>query len=422
LKLSTLSQEFDNKKLGFWEAIRNLPKGVCAVSLFGFFLGISTTMVYSQLGLFLKNEIGLSTAEITLLDGIVECIAFVVRVFSGPISDFLGERKTILYVGCLFTLVGRSLIATASSWLTVVFIQSAERLGNGIQATPRDALIADLSPQEFRGRSFGFTRSAKTLGSLLGNVIAVLLMYLLYENYRMVFFCSTVPVIIAIFCLSKIKTPNKIKGIGNENRKMENPFKKKYLKSLDSTFWKIIALALIFEMGHFCEHAFSLYANTFASATMSSTVSSFVSLGQVLMSFTIGFLADKYGKRKLIAVCMACMIIANVSFISAKYIGSYPLINIYIGSFLWGGQMTAVQGLFLSLISEVVDYRLRATAMGIYFLMLGVAYFSASTIAGRIWDTFGVSYTFLYSAGFSLIALCLLRVLAPKSVASINNE
>jgi MFS family permease len=356
-------------------------------------------------------------ADITLLDGVVECISFIIRIFSGPISDFLRERKLILYVGCFLTLFARSLIAMVSSWWAVFLVQSSERLGNGIQATPRDALIADLSPSNYRARSFGFSRSMKTIGSLAGTLIAVQIMIHTSDNYRIVFACSVIPVIIAIVCLSRVKNAQEIKGETQKNEKRENPFKKKYLKSLDGTFWKMILLALISEMGHFSEHTFPLYASEFISTSVSGITSSLVSCGQVLMCFPIGFLADKYGKRKLISVCMMLMILANLSFISARFIPFYyPIVNICAGAFLWGAQTTAVQGLFLSLISEKVDFHLRATAMGIYFFMLGIAYMSASFIGGKIWDLFGSGYSFAYSMSFSFLALCLFQKLMPPKV------
>ncbi|MDR2107211.1 MAG: MFS transporter [Holosporaceae bacterium] len=408
-------KDSDQKKNGFLSVFSTLPKGVCATSLFGLFLGMSTTMIYSQFSLFLTHEMGASASKVTIFDGLVECLSFVVRIFSGCISDFLKERKLILYAGCFITLIARIFISTSTSWTGIVLAQSSERMGNGIQATPRDALIADLSPQHLRARSFGFSRSMKTVGALSGTLIAVLIMHLTNANYRFVFACAVVPVVVAIICLSSVKTPREISGKNNDvNIKPENPFKKKYLKSLDENFWKLLLLALIFEMGHFTEHMFPIYTNRFLSVGLSGTVSSFVSIGQVLMSFPIGILADKYGKKKLIAVCMICMIAADVFFISAPSVG-IPIINIYAGAFLWGGQMTAIQGLFLSLISERVDSHLKATAMGVYFLMLGVGYLTASALAGLIWDHWGSSFAFLYSMFFSFMALILSKTLLIES-------
>lgn len=390
----------------------SLPKGVFAVSLFGLFLGASTTMVYSQLGLFMKYELHASELKIALIDGVVEFIAYAVRVFSGLISDYFMNRKAILFVGCGLSLLMKPIFAISCSPLMVLAAQSVERIGNGLQAVPRDALIADLSDNKTRGQSFGFSKSFKTVGSLLGTCIAITIMWTTNNNYRIVFLCSTIAVAISIFCLSKIKTKQETQRTEDRKRKIENPFKRKYLKSMDIFFWKIIFLAIIFELGHFSEALFPIYTRSFISITMAGSVSIFISVGQVLCSFPIGLFADKLGKGKFIRICILMMIAANLLFIAAPYIES--VIPVYIAAFLWGGQMTAVQGLFLSIISERVDPHLRGTAIGIYYCTIGVSYLIASTIAGHLWNSVGSLYAFLYSISFCFITLFLFRILLPK--------
>lgn len=388
----------------------SIPKGVFAVSLFGLFLGMSTTMVYSQLSLFMKNELHVSSANIALIDGIVEFLAYVVRIFSGYMSDYFGDRKIILFVGCGATLLARSMLWTAGSAIAVTMIQSVERLGNGLQASPRDALIADLSQKHERAKSFGFSRSLKTIGAFLGTPIAIAIMYATTNNYRFVFICAIIPVIIAIFCLLMVKTnKNSIKAA-----QRENPFKKEYVASLDKVFWKLMLLVLIFEMGHFSEHLLPIYANTFLTTTFASSVSMFISVGQVICSFTIGCYADKFGNRLFIKVCFLMMISACLLFIYAQF-SQYPAVCIYTAAFLWGGQMTAIQGLFLSLISGYVHFNLRATAIGIYFCIIGVAYLGASCLGGYIWDNYSSTNAFLYTICVSLVAISLTNTLLQKN-------
>lgn len=386
-------------------SFNSLPKGVFAISLFGLFLGASTTMVYSQLGLFLKNELHATELKIAFIDGVVEFIAYTTRVFSGMISDYFMNRKFILYIGCITTLFMKPLFAIARSPLLIIIAQSIERIGNGLQATPRDALIADLSDSGNRGQSFGFSKSFKTIGSLLGTSIAIAIMWISSNNYRLVFCCATIAVFIAILCLSKIKENQKING-ENVRKKIENPFKRRYLKSFDSGFWKLIALATVFELGHFTETMFPIYANNFITTSVAGSVSMFISIGQIICSFPIGLYADKLGKEKFVRICMIMMIIANISFICAN-----SIFWVYFGAFWWGGQITANQGLFISILMERVDNHLRGTAIGIYYCAIGASYFAASVIAGKIWTSYGSMYAFLYSIAFCVLSLCLSNIL-----------
>jgi MFS family permease len=341
---------------------------------------------------------------------VIEFVAFLCRIVSGVVSDYLSERKLILCIGCSLTLIARPIFAMATTPLMVVLTQSLERLGNGLQATPRDALIADLSRDANRGKSYGFSRSLKTIGSFLGTPIAILIMYLSCDNYRTVFFCATIPVVISLFCLMKIKTPQDLnQETGKVKQKIENPFKKKYLKSLDMVFWRILILAFLFEIGHFAESLLPIYGSSFLSKTTSGSVSMFISIGQVFCSYPIGLYADRFGRGRFIKVCMAMMILANACFLYASSIA-----YVYAGAFLWGGQMTAIQGLFLSMISKRVDEHLRATAIGLYFLVIGTGYLLASTFAGKIWASWGSEYAFMYSMFFAVLGLITFRMFVPK--------
>lgn len=431
---SCSEQDMSHRKDGFFSIISNIPGGIWAISFFGLFLGMSTTMVYSQLSLFLRNDLGLTVLQIANLDGLVECVSFVTRIFSGPISDFFRERKLILCMGCFITLGARSFLPFVSGFSGVLGTQLSERMGNGLQASPRDALIADITPRSIRGRVYGLTKSIKTAGGLLGGITAIALMGYYSDDFRKVFMFAVIPVVLAGICLIFVK------GTNRENRekseKRENPFKRKYLKSLDFSFWKLILLAFIFQLGHFSEHLFPIYMKNFVDTRVAGSTSLVVNMGQIMLAFTIGFFADKFGKGKFIRFCMLMMIVSNLMFLLAGcicnfvdfsfdlskflwFLGDGFVINsqaccVYLGVFLWGGQLSAIEGLFLAIICEQVVFHLRATAIGIYSLILGGGYWIASRMAGKIWDRVGCEYAFVYSFACCALALILSFVLLPK--------
>ena len=427
-------QEVSHCKNGFFSIISDIPGGIWAISLFGLFLGMSTTMVYSQLSLFLKNDLGLTVRQIANMDGVVECVAYITRVFSGPISDFFRERKLILCVGCAFTLVARSFLPFVYGFMGVFGVQLSERVGNGLQASPRDALIADITPRSIRGRVYGLTKSIKTAGGLFGGVMAIALMGYYSNDFRKVFMFAVVPVVLAGICLLFVKDSNrKNLKIGEKIEKRENPFKRKYLKSLDFSFWKLIVLAFIFQLGHFTEHLFPIYMNNFVDTRVAGSVGLIVNTGQIMLAFTIGFLADKFGKGRFIRFCMAMMIVSNLLFLLAghicnivdfsldlsRFFGNGFVINsqaccVYLGAFLWGGQMSAIEGLFIAIICEQVVFYLRATAIGIYSVIFGIGYWISSRIGSQIWETDGCEYTFIYSLTCCALALIFSFVLLPR--------
>ena len=59
----------------------------------------------------------------------------------------------------------------AMAWPTVLAGRLVDRFGKGVRTAPRDALIADSSDPERRGRAYGLHRAMDTLGATLGVVM-----------------------------------------------------------------------------------------------------------------------------------------------------------------------------------------------------------------------------------------------------------
>jgi hypothetical protein len=60
----------------------------------------------------------------------------------------------------------------------VLLVRFLDRVGKGIRTAPRDALIADITPADFRGRAFGFNKAMDKAGGFLGLVVAAGVVYL----------------------------------------------------------------------------------------------------------------------------------------------------------------------------------------------------------------------------------------------------
>ena len=62
-------------------------------------------------------------------------------------------------------------LAPSIGWL--VAARFVDRIGKGIRGAPRDALIADLTPPDLRGASYGLRQSLDTIGAVLGPLAAI---------------------------------------------------------------------------------------------------------------------------------------------------------------------------------------------------------------------------------------------------------
>lgn len=374
-----------------------LPVGVFVLGLVGFLVNISTVMVYSQLPMYLKTELNLGSLEIGFLDGAVELISYVTRIASGGLTDFLRHRKIVLSGGYILAIISKPILVLAGSALWVFIAQSLDRLSNGIQASPRDALVGDISEKRVRGASYGLMRSLRTAGSVVGAVIAISLMTLTNSNFQLVFAFSILPTCLALLLLVwgvKEKRPAKEK----KSKYYRITFER--LKKLKWYYWRIIFLAGLFELSHFSDSLLTWRAHDAGlDVAKAGFVMVLLNIGQFTVSYPLGVLSDRYNRKIFLAVGFLFMLCANLIFMNFNNVP-----GVLVGVFLWGAQMGVTQSIFLSMISDNVAKELRGTAFGIFYVVIGISYLVSSIIAGKIWDH---SYYYTFALSLSMCVLSL---------------
>ena len=176
-------------------------RNLILVSLTSLLTDISSEMVYPLLPFFLVTQVGAGPGIIGLIEGVAQSTASLLRVFSGYLSDRIGQRKSLAILGYACSTVGRFLLFLARSWLWVFGGRFTDRFGKGIRTAPRDALIAESVPAHMRGRGFGFHRAMDTVGAVIGVTLAYFLFISTHGNYRRLFLFSLIPAATGVFVL-----------------------------------------------------------------------------------------------------------------------------------------------------------------------------------------------------------------------------
>src|SRR6266545_4860233 len=91
------------------------------------------------------------------------------------LNDFASEMIYPLLPAFVTGVLGagpQALIALAGAAAQVIGLRVVDRLGKGLRTPPRDALIADVTPAELRGRAFGLQRGLDHAGAVLGPLVA----------------------------------------------------------------------------------------------------------------------------------------------------------------------------------------------------------------------------------------------------------
>jgi len=90
----------------------------------------------------------------------------------GRLVDRFARRGPLIVLGYAIAVAVRPIIAiTAAAW-QVIALRVVDRVGKGIRTPPRDALIADVTPPELKGRAFGLQRGMDHAGAVLGPLAA----------------------------------------------------------------------------------------------------------------------------------------------------------------------------------------------------------------------------------------------------------
>jgi MFS family permease len=388
-----------------------IPAGVWALGFVSMLMDISSEMIHALLPIYLVVALGTSALTVGVIEGVAEATALITKVFSGALSDWLGKRKFLAALGYGLAALTKPIFPLASTvdWLmTARFI---DRIGKGIRGAPRDALVADLTPADIRGASFGLRQSLDTVGAFIGPLLAIALMWLTANNFPLVFWAAVLPGFLSfLLIVVAVKEPGRPAGV----RHIKNPISRAELRSLGSGYWWVVAIAAVFTLARFSEAFLILKAQAVGlSLWLVPAVLVVMNIAYALAAYPAGVLSDRMDRRTILMFGFAVLVAADVSLAMAQSIWGVGL-----GVMLWGLHMGFTQGLLAMLVADASPLELRGTAFGFFNLASGIATLIASVVAGALWDLVGAGGTFCAGAAFTIFALLALlaaRERLPKS-------
>src|SRR5512135_2720303 len=161
----------------------------------------ASEMIYPLLPAFLTAVLGAGPEAIGAVEGIAEATASMLKLYSGYLSDQVKRRKGWIVAGYSISNVIRPVIAFSTSWIQVLALRFSDRVGKGLRTSPRDAIIADSTPPEFRGKAYGFHRAMDHTGAVVGPLAATALLLAFHDNIRTIFILSFIPGLFAVLML-----------------------------------------------------------------------------------------------------------------------------------------------------------------------------------------------------------------------------
>ncbi len=386
----------------------SMPSGILALGFVSMLTDLSSELIFSLLPVFLVSVLGTNALVIGLIEGFAESIALLIRIFSGMYSDYLGKRKTLAIFGYSFSALSKPLFALATNIGMVFLARFLDRIGKGMRGSPRDALIADIAPDNQYGAAYGLRQSLDTVGAIIGPLLALVLMIVWNNNFQAVFWVAVIPGVLSVLVLILfVQEPVK-----PASAKPINPIQPKEIKKLSHAYWYVVIIGAIFTLARFSEAFLLLRAYQVGSPiTWVPLILVVMYLMYSVSAYPFGKLADTMNHGKLLIIGLFILITADLILAFG-----HSLLFIYIGSCLWGLHMGATQGLLAAMVAGTAPDDLRGTAFGFFNFICGIATLIASLLAGLLWDSFGSVFTFSIGALFCVV--CLLGIsLMPRIIA-----
>jgi MFS family permease len=363
----------------------------------------ASKMVYPVTPLFLTGVLGAPAWTVGVVEGIAESTASLLKLYSGWWSDRVGQRKPFAVMGYGLGALSKLVLAISVVWGHVLGARLVDRVGKGLRAAPRDALIAENCLPHQRGRAFGLHHSLETIGEIVGPLVGFAFLWWFPENYRGVFTIAFLPALLGVLVLlALVKEPRSPRQEPRSRPQFT-------LQGLSPTYRRFLLVVGLFGLGNSSD-AFLLLRSQdlgFASNQVLLLYALF-NLVEVSLSLAAGNLSDRVGRRPLLA--SGYLVFAGVYLgfaIAPTAAAIWPLFMLY------GLYSTLTRGVQKAFVADLVHPARRGAEIGTFYLVTGLVALPASLIAGWLYTQVGTATPFFVSAAMAAIAALLLTWVNP---------
>jgi MFS family permease len=359
---------------------------------------------------------------VSVLDTLGAAFAIIWQPAIGALSDnsrfALGRRRPYIAIGVIGDIIFLTLIAFVTSYwalmIVYVFFQMASNTAQG----PYQGMLPDQVPPDQRGEASGYYGLMNMLGTIVGFLVVGAL---LIPTHHLRLAILTLPVVIAIAgALVIFGVPDRRRTSAPDQpvgRSIFLSFAIDTKRYRDFAWLMVSRLFFLMAPVGISTYAFNFIRYTFhysegKASLYASALQAIVVIFAAILCMTAGFLAERYGKKRLIA---AACIIGAVGSTLLIFAPSLPLI-------LGFGLIVGISlGIFLSVdwafMTDLIPKAEAGRYMGVSNIATASAGLIARPILGPIIDAFNnnrtsaVGYRVMFGivTGFFVIAFLTLQ-------------
>jgi MFS family permease len=359
---------------------------------------------------------------VSLLDTIGAAFAIVWQPAIGAISDNsrfeLGRRRPFIALGVIGDIIFLTLIAFVTSYWALLLVYALFQIASNTAQGPYQGMLPDQVHEGQRGEASGYYGFMNMLGTIVGFLVVGAL---LIPTHHLRLAILTLPVVIAIAGALVI--------FGVPDRRRTSPSSQRLRRSVllsvaidtrryrDFTWLMVSRLFFLMAPVAIGTYAFNFIRYTFhysegKASLYSSALQATILVFAAVLCMTAGFLAERWGKKRLIAAACVIGAVGSTLLIFAPslpwILGFGLIVGISLGTFL------SVDWAFMT---DLIPKAEAGRYMGVSNIATASAGLIARPILGPIIDGFNnnrtsaVGYRVMFGivTGFFLIALVTLQ-------------
>lgn len=378
--------------------MKYITRTVWVLSLVSLFTDTASEMLYPIMPIYLKT-IGFSIVLIGILEGIAEATAGLSKGYFGRLSDTSGRRVPFVQIGYICSAISKPMMAVFVFPFWVFFARTIDRLGKGIRTGARDAILSDEATPQTKGKIFGFHRSMDTLGAVIGPLSALIFLHFYPKEYKILFFIAFLPGLFAVIASFFLKEKHQRSEKSFASVSIFSFFY--YWKDSPKTYKKLVRGLLVFTLFNSSD-VFLLLKAKEAGLDDSAVIGVYIfyNLTYALFAFPIGIAADNLGLKTIF--------LTGLVFFATVYFGMAISTSIYFTFgmfFLYGIYAAATEGVSKAWISNIVDKKDTATAIGTFSGLQSICTMLASSLTGLIWFQFGAKMAFVLTGTATILVI-----------------
>jgi MFS family permease len=381
-------------------------KVIRTFSVASFLNDFGSDIIYPIWPLFVTSVLGANMAILGLIDGLGEAFVSISQAVSGYLADKYRRRKIFIWTGYLFGSLSRIGYALSATWHYVIPFRILDRMGK-IRSAPRDAIVADISSNDNRGKNFGILRTMDNLGAVCGILFCIIFFNL---GYKTLFLIAAIPSIVGAGLI--------LFSIKEKRDSTIALFKGLSLHDLSRNFWIFLILSSIFSLGAFSYSFLLLYANAAGIKQSSIPVLYLVFTAcAAAASYYFGKLSDRIGRKSVILISFILWIAVTGGFLFL-----HTFIGIVVIFILYGLHKAALEPVQKTFVAELAPTAYRSSSLGAFQMVIGICALPSSLLAGILWESVNKHAPLYLSIALTITSTVMLFFLSGKNKGNNNGK